>query len=57
MIFGKKWYQQEQGWTKWYAWRPIQLEDGRMAWMHLIMRKRLFGETTWIWIYNLPPKR
>lgn len=27
-------------WQYWWAWRPVQLNDGRWAWLQKIVRRR-----------------
>jgi hypothetical protein len=31
--------QNEFEWHRWYAWRPIRLEDGRFVWLEAVERK------------------
>lgn len=41
MIFGKTDEQKMEGLgkpRKWFAWRPVQLEDGRGAWLTTVWR-------------------
>jgi hypothetical protein len=33
VIFGK--------WVQWFAWHPVQLKTGEMAWMRKIVRRRV----------------
>jgi hypothetical protein len=51
MIWGTTWDQKtarETGGFRWFAWRPVFLEDGRMAWLETVhcWRDRWDGETT-----------
>lgn len=39
-------------WTKWFAWVPVELEDGRMAWLQTVYRKRILTEYSSFWSYR-----
>lgn len=66
MIYGKtnqqkahdylKWSNEYHNtWYRWFAWRPVELEDGRKTWWTHVYRNRErwshhFG---WRWVYKL----
>ena len=43
MIWGRTYTQykeQKLAWKIWFAWRPIQFEDGRWCWLQKVRRRR-----------------
>jgi hypothetical protein len=51
MIVGKvldaNWYAKLQEWHTWFAWRPVVLSDGRIAWFHRIQRRWQHDDGNW----------
>ena len=44
-------------WRRWFAWHPVELDDGRFALFCYVERERRhFREVSW-WVYRLPPRR
>lgn len=35
-----KWRDRKRGWYRWFAWKPVELRDGRGVWLQLIERQR-----------------
>jgi hypothetical protein len=31
-----------KAWSRWFAWHPVRLEDGRMAWLEVVERQAFF---------------
>lgn len=55
MIFGRKYGtsglpQREREWHRWFAWRPVRLRDGRVAWLSTVLRRR----DEWITLRAVP---
>jgi len=49
MIWGKtrkEFNDRRENWHKWFAWRPIILDDGRWAWLQFVQRKILYSNWT-----------
>jgi hypothetical protein len=34
--------QQLESWHPWYAWYPVRLDDGRLAWFEWVLRKQCY---------------
>ena len=43
MIFGRKVDMSQSRWHTWFAWLPVRLLDGRIAWLHVVER-RFWGQ-------------
>lgn len=60
MIFGETTEQTVDRWTTphvWFTWRPVVLEDGRVAWWENVLRRRTrYSKTdcSRLWTYELP---
>ena len=42
-------------WHRWFAWHPVQLTDGRWAWLCDLMRRGQYWHTPeawWEWEYR-----
>ena len=50
MIFGQT-NEQFRRWRPWYAWRPVRLQDGRMAWLARVERR----PASYVWPILLAP--
>ena len=60
MKFGRTWKEQEEksiAWHqkhrrphRWFAWRPVNLDDGRTAWMERVVRHKT--DVLGRWHYN-----
>ena len=42
MIWGKT-LEQEQAWRPWFAWHPVVLDDGRIAWLERLEIRTQYG--------------
>jgi cellulase/cellobiase CelA1 len=61
MIFGKSNEQRarevrcKQDWHRWYAWRIVRLDTGRLVWLETVQRKGTIQDSwegqEWSWDY------
>lgn len=39
---------------RWYAWRPVHLQDGRWAWLEAVYRRQVTTWDSFMFIYEVP---
>lgn len=43
-------------WHRWFAWFPVEVEEGEVAWLEWVCRRGYFTEDfNWIYAYHLMP--
>lgn len=42
-------------WHYWYAWCPVTLNNGDIAWFEWITRKGIYERGEWVWSYKEAP--
>jgi hypothetical protein len=40
-------------WHKWFAWRPVVILDGRIAWLETVQRRKSHSKDRWYWLYDV----
>lgn len=44
------------GWQKWYAWRPVKIDNRpeTYVWFNWVARRKVNGQWHYVWCYPLP---